>query len=221
MGLGDGEVGDLLERAHVLMCQFKYAEALPFAQRAVEVAPESLKAWRELGSAYGYLGRVSDVEQAFEQALRLVTALEAAPEDEVSDDEIELELMKTWFARGHAENNADAYQLALHSFTMLAELDPDWGVPWLMCGVVLDNMGGFIDPKHFQEALAALDHALALGLSSLTDQRIAYEFKASELSHLGRTEEAKVCGQKAAELRRAEQAEQTEKVEQAGQTQGV
>lgn len=210
----DDTVDALLERAHVLMCQYKYAEALPFAQRAVEVAPKSLRAWRDLGWAYGYLGRVSDLEQAFEQAFRLVTALEAAS----GEEDVSIERLMTWFARGHAENNAGAYQRALHSFTMLAELDLDWGVPWLMCGVVLDNMGGFIDPKHYQEALAALDHALALGLERVTDQRIAYEFKASELSRLGRAEEAEACRQKAAELRRAEQ---VEKAEQAARIQGV
>ncbi len=191
MGQDNGEVSDLLERAHVLRRQFGYTEALPLIEQAVEVAPQSVAAWRELGAAYGYLGRTADMEQAFEQALRLAAALDVASGEEAEDGaDREMELAMTWFARGNAENNSGAYQRALHSFTMFAELEPDWGVPWLYHGMVLGNMGVFVDSRSHEQALAALDRALELGLSGVTDERIAYDLKSESLATLGRPEEA-------------------------------
>lgn len=188
----DEDIRDLLARAHALMCRCKYEEALPLSEQAVELAPQSREAWQDLGSNYGYLGRVTDLERAFEQALRLVVT----PWDEV----------ETWFSRGHAENNANAWQAALRSFQALAELEPDWRTPLLFQGMVLGNMGTFIDQRHHDEALVAFDRALTLGGLSIVDERTVYGLKAKSLYGLGRDEEAKVYDRRAKEMWRAEQA---------------
>lgn len=188
----DDDVRDLLDRAHVLMCQCKYEEALPLTQRAVELDPRGLKAWRELGTNYGDLGRVADLEQAFEQALSLAVT----PEEEI----------ETWYYRGHAENSADAWEAALRSFQQLAELAPDWCHPWLMRGTVLGNMGTFIDQRYHEEALVALEYAQMRARPRSVDMRIVYGMKAKSLFGLGRDEEAKYYDRKAKELWQTEQA---------------
>jgi tetratricopeptide (TPR) repeat protein len=184
------ELGDLLDRAHRLLCACKYKEALTVAHRAVKLAPQCLEAWRELGSACGSLQRVEEMESAFERALWLATT----PWDE----------SRTWYYRGNAENDAGAWDAALRSFSRLAELEPDWGHVWVMRAMVLENMGQFRgDRRYYEDALVALDHALeALELSAI-DESMAYSRKEQLLSCLGRYEEAEWCRRKAAEIRLA------------------
>lgn len=189
----DEDVHDLLTHAHALMRWCKYEEALPLTQWAVKLAPQSVKAWQELGSNFGYLGRVADLERAFEQALLLAVT----PEEEC----------ETWYYRGHAENNASAWEAAMHSFQRLAELEPDWGGPYLMQGMVLENMGAFIDKHYFADVLVATDRALLFGGLCSVDERVVYQLKASALVALGRREEAGYYQRKAEELIRVEQAE--------------
>jgi Restriction endonuclease len=185
-------VQDLLHRAHELMCQFKYEEAVLLTRQATTLAPRSVDAWRELGSACGYAGRAKEMERAFEQALRFAVT----PDEEV----------EAWFSRGNAENNSDQWESALRSFERLAELEPEWAVPWLMRGMVLGNMGSFLDRHYHEEALSALDRALALGGLRSIDERVAYSFKHKSLDGLGRRDEAEVCRRKAEELAQAEEA---------------
>jgi tetratricopeptide (TPR) repeat protein len=197
-------VQDLLHRAHELMCQFKYEEAVLLARQATTLAPRSVDAWRELGSACGYAGRAKEMERAFEQALRFAVT----PDDEV----------ETWFSRGIAENNCDQWESALRSFEQLAELEPEWAVPWLMRGMVLGNMGNFLDRRYHEESLIALDHALELGGLRPIDERVAHSLKHKSLSGLGRNNEAEVCRQKAEELAQAEGAKQAKRVKRAKPT---
>jgi tetratricopeptide (TPR) repeat protein len=185
-------VRSLLARAHRLMCQLKYDEAYPLVRRAVHLAPASLEAWRELGGVCGSLGLVEEMEHAFEQALQLA----ATTVDE----------LLTWFSRGNAENNADAWDLALRSFARMAELEPDCGTPWLFRGMVLSNMGLVLDPRYHEEALVALDRALESDDLSPIDERVAYTLKAKALTGLGRREEAAAYERRAGEMWDAEMA---------------
>jgi superkiller protein 3 len=181
-----GRVQDLLHRAHELMCQFKYEEAVLLARQATTLAPRSVDAWRELGSACGYAGRAKEMERAFAQALRFAVT----PDEEV----------EAWFSRGIAENNCDQWEAALRSVERLAELEPAWGLPWVMRGMVLGNMGNFLDRRYHEEALSALDRALALGGLRSVDEQVVYSFKHKSLDGLGRRDEAAVCRRKAEEL---------------------
>ena len=187
------QVRHLLSRVHKLLCALKYQEALPLAQRAVALAPTHREAWCELGATCGYLRRVAELEEAFERALPLALTRE---------DELD-----TWFCRGIAENNADAWGAAVRSFTRLAELAPELGFPWLMRGMVLGNMGAFLDRRYHEEALVALDRALARRGLSPHDKRVAYSLQYFSLVGLGRKDEAaeaKGGRRKAKEMRRAE-----------------
>ncbi|MGO8951642.1 MAG: hypothetical protein ACLQUY_29110 [Ktedonobacterales bacterium] len=132
------------------------------------------------------------MEAAFDQALILAMT----PEEEAD----------TWYFRGNAENNSDQWTAALSSFRRLAELEQNWCMPWLMQGMVLGNMGTFVDPHYHEDALVALDQALVL-LSRLrtVDERVIYGLKACSLSCLGRHEEAEKCRWKADTLYRLEQ----------------
>jgi tetratricopeptide (TPR) repeat protein len=172
----DKQVRDLLERVHTLLCQLKYDEALPLARQAVALAPRSLEAWRELGSACAHVRQVEEMEAAFEQAQRLAVM----PDEEYI----------TWYVRGNAENNCNAWEAAVRSFERMAELEPDEGLAWLMCGMVLSNMGTFIDSHYYEEALVALDRALTLTGLRDVDRRVAYGLRYKSLVGLGRTEEA-------------------------------
>jgi CheY-like chemotaxis protein len=185
--VGDGDVDDLLDQAHVLMCRCRYEEALSFTQRAVKLHPRSLKAWCALGSNYGYLGRVADLERAFEQALRLVVT----PWDEV----------EVWYGRGHAENNSSAWQDSVRSFERLAQLEPQWCMPYLLRGMVLTNMGNFLDRHYFEKALLALDAAEMRANLHSDEERMIFDLKAECLLALRREVEARHYQRKAKELR--------------------
>jgi tetratricopeptide (TPR) repeat protein len=184
------DVRDLLNRADRLLRELEYEKALPLLRRAVEIAPRSLDAWRELGTTYGYLYQPEEMGRAFEHALSLAVT----PWEEI----------ETWHTRGQAENNCDDWEAALRSFTRLAELDPDWATPWLMRGMVLTNIGNFLDPRYHADALVALDRALALSHLRSVDQRIIYSLKAEALAALDRHEEAALFRRKAEEMRRVE-----------------
>ena len=193
------DVRILLKRVETLLRQLQYDEALSVAREVVVLAPLSWEGWRELAAACSHLGRVQEMEDAFEQALRLAPT----PWDE----------METWCARGNAENDANAWEAALRSFARVTELEPEWYFPWLMRGLVLGNMGTFIDRRYHEEALVALDQALVALDQALTrkglhtvDKRVAYSLKAKSLSCLGRREEAEMCGWKAQALYQLERA---------------
>jgi tetratricopeptide (TPR) repeat protein len=141
-------VQDLLEGAHAALSQSHYDEAVQLAREAVDLNPLRWASWCELGTVCGYARREAQMEDAFEHALSLA----------VTDDE-ELE---TWFARGNAENNCGQWTDARRSFELVVESNPESSIPWRMLGMVLRNMGGFIDPRYFEEAQAALDRAAAL-----------------------------------------------------------
>lgn len=188
----DVEVRILLKRVHTLLSKLQYEEALSLAREAVALAPRNWKAWRALGSACSHQDEAQELEDAFEQAVRLAPT----PWDE----------METWCTRGIAENDANAWEAALLSFAKVAKLEPDWFFPWLMRGMVLGNMGTFVDPHHHEEALVALDRALTLSGMRVTDKRVIYSLKAKSLYSLGRREEAEQCGWKAAAFAQLEQA---------------
>lgn len=186
------EARALMERAGDLLHDDLYEEALPLVRRATELAPWSFEAWCELGSTCGYAGEVEELETAFERALQLAVT--------------PFEELLVWMRRGHAENNALAYEEALESIARLMELDPEWATPWLMRGMVLGNMGVFRDRHYHEEALIAFDRALEIGGLSLVDERVVYSLRAKSLYGLGREEEAAVFERKAAEMWQAEQA---------------
>lgn len=188
----DISVSILLDRVRASLRELKYEDALSLARQVVELAPRNWEAWCKLGSACGHTDHVQEMEDAFERALRLAPT----PWDE----------METWFERGISENNANAWKAALRSLARVAELEPEWFFPWLMRGIVLGNMGTFIDHCYHEEALVALDQALTRKGLRTVDKRVAYSLKAKSLSCLGRREEAEMSAWKAQALHQLERA---------------
>jgi tetratricopeptide (TPR) repeat protein len=64
--------------AALLVEEGRPAEALPFAERAVQLDPEKAFGWNALGGAYLELDRLTEAEEAFRQALALDGSLASA-----------------------------------------------------------------------------------------------------------------------------------------------
>ena len=78
----------------------------------------------------------------------------------------------------------------MRSFERLAELEPQWSAPWLFKGMVLTNMGNFLDRHYFEEALVALDAAEMRSSLHSDEERMVFGLKAECLFALGREVEA-------------------------------
>ena len=132
-------VDELLAQGKALMAQKKYAEAIPFLERATQRDPRSFAAWANLGWAYNSTGRYSDGLAANEKALAL-------------DDT----QAWVWDNKAAALGNLRRYEEALAAYDRALELDPKFALTWTGKGAALAGL------RRFEEALAAHDRALAL-----------------------------------------------------------
>jgi tetratricopeptide (TPR) repeat protein len=62
---------DLLAKGKALMAQDKYAEAIPFFERATQLDPRNFDAWANLGQAYDEVKRYQEALAACDRALAL------------------------------------------------------------------------------------------------------------------------------------------------------
>lgn len=94
-----GSASDLIERGKALEEQKKYAEALPFFQRATQQAPDSFDAWFRVGYTLLALRRHTEALMAYDRALAL------SPKS-----------AGVWYNRGLALENLKRYEEALAAY---------------------------------------------------------------------------------------------------------
>ena len=166
-------VDDLLARGKALSGQKKYAEALPFFERASQLAPGSFEAWANLGYILNDLGRWREALAACDRSLAL---------DSSSGAE--------WTRKSFALIGLKRYDEALVACDRALALDPNLAMAWNNKGVALGGMG-----RH-QEAITAYERALTLDPTN----GMVWKNKANRLRALGRTAEAEEAEQRAREL---------------------
>jgi tetratricopeptide (TPR) repeat protein len=130
---------DLLSQGKALIAQKKYAEAIPYLERATQRDPRSFDAWANLGYMYIETGRPADGLAANDRALAL-------------DDK----QAWVWNNKGFALRALTRHEEALACYDRALALDPNYRDAWYNKGISLNDL------NRSEEALVALDRALAL-----------------------------------------------------------
>ncbi len=163
---------DLLAKGKALLAQNKYAEAIPFFERATQRDPASFDAWANLGYLYSEVARWQESLTACDRALAL--------------DE-----KQAWVSnnKGYALNGLNRYDEALVARERALALDPNYAAVWGNKGNALYGL------NHYPEAVAAYDRAIAIEPTALR-----WNNKARALRELGRTAEAEAAEARAKAL---------------------
>ena len=132
-------VDDLMTQGRALAAQKRWAEALPFFQRATERDPNNASAWGELGRMLNELKRYAEALAAYDRSLAL---------DHIN--------VRAWNNKGVALDTWGAHEEALVAYDRALALDPNYAAAWYNKGVALDRL------RRHEEALVAYDRALAL-----------------------------------------------------------
>lgn len=103
------EATELNSRAQLLDSQGKFDESVPLYRRAVELYPEFVVAWYNLGIALGKLSQHQEAVEALGQAITLKQDFAAA-----------------YAARGDVHASAGDYDKAVSDYSMALELYPDY-----------------------------------------------------------------------------------------------
>ncbi len=156
-------VDDLMTQGRALAAQKRWAEALPFFQRATERDPRHADAWGELGRMLNELKRYTEALTAHDRSLAL------------NDQQAWV-----WNNKGAALNGLGRREEALGAYERALALDPNYALAWYNKGVALNGLG------RREEALAAYERALALD----PNYAAAWYNKGVALNGLGRSEEA-------------------------------
>jgi tetratricopeptide (TPR) repeat protein len=136
-------VDDLIAHGKALAAQKKYAEALPFFERATQRDGRSFDAWANLGYVNGELGHWDETLAACDRAL----ALDA-------NDAV------TWTNKGAALGNLGRYDEELAAYDRALALDPNDAATWSNKAYALCQL------RRFGDAVAAVDRSLALDPNS-------------------------------------------------------
>jgi tetratricopeptide (TPR) repeat protein len=202
-------LGDLLTKGRALTAQKKYAEAVPFFERATKVDPRSFDAWFNLGLSYNDTGRPSEGLVACDRALALNDKSAAAWSNKgkalldlnrhaeafaAYERALAIEPNATrWCGKGNALNGLSRQQEALTAFERAIALDPKHAFAWNGKG------NSYWGLQRYADAVTAYDKAIALDPKSAVAYT-AYKNKAISLRALGRTAEAAEADRKAKAL---------------------
>jgi tetratricopeptide (TPR) repeat protein len=198
---------DLLTKGRALSTQKKYAEALPFFERATQLDPRSFDAWANLGFCRKELNQPQQALVAYERALgldskqawvwtntasalidlkRYQEALAAAERSIAIDSRVAV----AWGKKALALYDLQRYDEALAAYDRALALDPNYVEAWNNKGNALWSL------KRYTDALTVYERAIALD----PNYRHAWVNKAISLRALGRTAEAEAAERKAKAL---------------------
>ncbi len=154
---------DLIAQGKALAAQQQYSAALPYFERATQLAPRSFTAWFHLGFTRNHLNEWQGGYDAYEHAVALDPNAAIA-----------------WNNLGNALDGLARYDEALAAYERAVALDPDFAIAWNHVGNARFHLA------QYEEALAAYERAVTLDPGFLT----AWENKGDSLSALGRYREA-------------------------------
>jgi tetratricopeptide (TPR) repeat protein len=165
---------DLLTQGRALQAQKKYAEALPFFQRTMQLYPNKLDAWIDYGLTLLELRRFEESLVAFDHALDLNPKSELAMRSKAD----------TLFASGRYVEAVQAYDRALQD-------NPTYVTAWYNRGTALLALRRFEEAAENYRTLQRLDPR----------NSDAFMFQANALWHSGRRRDAIVAFEQALELK--------------------
>jgi tetratricopeptide (TPR) repeat protein len=166
-------VDDLLTQGNAQYSQKKYAEALPFFQRATQLDPNNFEAWITLANTLNQLQRFAEALAADERATTL------DPNHFVA-----------WFNTASTLISLKRYAEALSAAERGTTLAPDFSDAWSMKANALTRL------NRYDEALAACDRATTLWANNIW----VWTIKADALNGLKRYDEALEACEKATTL---------------------
>jgi Flp pilus assembly protein TadD len=162
-----------------------YELAIDLAKQALAENPNDAEAYFQLGVSYSYLDSVSLAYDCFIKS-------------------IELEPKKTKDAEGNIQHNfakhyklgqsafkRDDYQTAVEEFELSTSADPTQAVGYYNLGISYFMLAAELDPKYYDQAVAALDKVLELSNPSESHYINALGFAGKALAAAGREEEAR------------------------------
>jgi tetratricopeptide (TPR) repeat protein len=164
-------VDDMMTQGQALAAQQRWAEALPFFQRATAREPDNANAWGNQGWMLNELKRYDEAETAYNRAL------------ELND-----QLAWVWNNKGANLNDLNRYDEALTSFGHALAFDSTDPIVWYNRGNALYELG------RYQEALEAYDRGFD------RDDARDWRAHAKTYRALGRNEEAVTAYQHALEI---------------------
>lgn len=138
-------------------------QALIAAEHAIEVAPQSPRAWALQGAVAGKFQKYEKALLSFDRAIEFNPNFDA-----------------NWFGRGIALECLGQYEEAFASYDYALSLNPNQHIIWNQRGKTLRELG------RYEEALINYEHALSLNPNS----HKTWEYQGGALRDLARYEEA-------------------------------
>ncbi|MEE9490400.1 MAG: ATPase domain-containing protein [Thermoplasmata archaeon] len=142
------QVDDWMARASAAMELKKYAKAIEFLDRVLELSPRDPQGWYKKGVCLAKLGNHVDAIGCYEKAI------EENPED-----------ARLWFMKGRSQRETKSFVDALFSMDRSLEIRPDFTEAWHSKGELLGVLG------KIAEAYASFSEALRLN-PDYTEARI-------------------------------------------------
>ena len=133
------QVDDWMARANAAMELKKYAKAIEFLDRVLELLPTDPGGWYKKGVCLAMLGNHVDAIRCYEKAI------EENPED-----------ARLWFMKGRSQRETESFMDALFSMDRSLEIRPDFTEAWHSKGGLLEVLG------KIAEAYASFSEALKL-----------------------------------------------------------
>lgn len=175
---------------------YQYEAALAGFDRALELNPNSVRAWLDRGVCLYDLQRFEDAIESFDRALALdpseftawlnrgvclylLDYCEAALESYSQAIQLDPTCATGWFNQGVVLAQLERYEEAIASYSRAIELDPAHANSWLNRGIVFETL------EHHAEALADYDKLLEFE----PDNAQVWLSRAGMLNGLGRFEE--------------------------------
>ena len=133
------QANDWMARASAAMELKKYAKAIEFLDRVLELSPRDPRGWYKKGVCLAMLGNHVDAIRCYEKAI------EENPED-----------ARLWFMKGKSQTETKSFVDALFSMDRSLEIRPEFTEAWHSKGGLLEVLG------KIAEAYASFSEALRL-----------------------------------------------------------
>lgn len=162
-----------------------FEKAIELAKQALAENPNDAEAYFQLGISYSNLDSVALAYDCF------VKAMELDPKKKNdAENNIEHNFVKH-YKLGQSAYKRDDFQTAAEEFELATSADPTRSVGYYNLGVSYYSMGKEIDPKYYNDAIAALDKVLELSNPTDDNYVSALSTAGKALAAVGRADEAR------------------------------
>jgi len=162
---------DLYNRGETLSELMRYKDALDAYNRAVELRPDYVEAWKGQGNTLLELKRYEDALNAYDKAIQIQpnyleawmgrgNALDRLQryEDAINSFDGALKIqpnhLEAWNERGNVQIKLQQYSEAIASFDKAVKIQPNYSPAWYKRGLALHNL------RRYEEAVQSYDKAV-------------------------------------------------------------